>query len=166
MSVEIRKATVDDARSVAAVMNAVIGEGKYTIFDKPFSDDEERAFIASLGSRSALYVAELDGEIVGVQAIDRFFEFHNDSVQHVATIGTWLRADARGRGIGKLLSKESLGFAREHGYLKIVIHVLADNEDALRFYRSLGFQDIGVARNHVKLSGAFHDEIYLEMSLV
>ena len=165
MNIRIRTATVEDSRQVAAVMNTVIAEGKYTIFDKPFSEDEERSFIASLGSRSALHVAELDGEIVGVQSIDSFFEFQNESVQHVATMGTWLRIDARGRGIGKLLSKESLRFAREQNYRKIVIHVLIDNEDALRFYRSLGFQDIGIAREHVRLSGTFHDEIYLEMFL-
>ena len=165
MNIRVRKATIEDARQVAAVMNSVIAEGKYTIFDKPFSEDEERAFIASLGSRAALHIAEVDGEIVGVQAIHLFFEFDIDSVQHVATMGTWLRADVRGRGIGKLLSKESLRFAHEQGYRKIVINVLADNENALRFYRSLGFQDIGIAREHVKLSGTFHDEIYLEKFL-
>ena len=53
----IRKATVNDARQVADVINSVIDEGKYTIFDRPFSEEEERKFISSLGSRSALYVS-------------------------------------------------------------------------------------------------------------
>ena len=41
----------------------------------------------------------------------------------------------------------------------------ADNEQALRFYRSLGFRDIGLAKEHVKLADKFHDEIYLEKDL-
>ena len=57
---------------------------------------------------------------------------------------------------------ESFSFARSHGYRKVVIQVLADNERALRFYRSLGFRDIGIAKEHVRLSNKFHDEIYLE----
>jgi L-amino acid N-acyltransferase YncA len=161
MKVTIRKATVDDAREIADVINSVIAEGKYTIFDRPFSEEEERDFISSLGNRSALHVAELDGKIAGVQSLDLFSGFAN-SVSHVATMGTWLRADSRGGGIGKLLAEESFQFARNNGYRKVVIQVLADNERALQFYRSLGFRDIGVAREHVKLGGTFHDEVYLE----
>lgn len=164
MTAVIRKATPDDARQIAQVMNAVIAEGKYTIFDKPFSEEEERNFISSLGDRSALFVAEVEGEIAGVQSMDVFSDFAA-SVRHVATMGTWLRADFRGRGIGRLLAVESFGFARSNGYSKVVIQVLADNEHALRFYRSLEFRDIGIARQHVRLAGKLHDEIYLEKLL-
>jgi ribosomal protein S18 acetylase RimI-like enzyme len=103
MKVLIRKATANDAKQVADVMNSVIAEGKYTLFDRPFSEDEERDFICSLGGRSALYVAESDDKIVGVQSIDLFSELA-DSISHVATMGTWLRSDFRGRGIGRSLA--------------------------------------------------------------
>jgi ribosomal protein S18 acetylase RimI-like enzyme len=157
----IRKATVNDAKAVADVMNSVIAEGKYTAFDRPFSEEQEKDFISSLGSRSALFVAETCEKIAGVQSIDLFSSFA-DSVSHVATMGTWLRSDFRGRGIGRSLAEESFSFARNHGYKKVVIQVLADNERALRFYRSLGFRDIGIAKEHVRLADKFHDEIYLE----
>jgi len=48
VGIVIRKATVNDAGQVADVMNAVIAEGKYTLLDRPFSEEEERAFILSL----------------------------------------------------------------------------------------------------------------------
>jgi hypothetical protein len=48
---------------MSAFANSVIAEGKYTLFDGLFSAEEERAFISSLGERSAIYVAEIDGEI-------------------------------------------------------------------------------------------------------
>jgi L-amino acid N-acyltransferase YncA len=164
MEATVRKANVDDAEQVVAVLNAVIAEGTFTLFDRPFSTEEERNFISSLGPRSALYVAELDSEIAGVQSIDLFSNLAN-SIRHVATMGTWLRSDVRGRGIGRLLAAESFRFAKNNDYRKIFIHVLADNQRALRFYRSLGFSDIGVARNHVQLAGRFHDEVYLEKLL-
>ena len=88
-----------------------------------------------------------------------------ESVRHVATIGTWLRSEYRGRGIGRLLAEESFRFARSKDYRKVVIQVLADNEAALRFYRKLGFEDIGIARQHVRLRDKFHDEMYLEKLL-
>ena len=164
MKITIRRAAVDDARNIADVINSVIGEGKYTIFDKPFSVDEERRFISSLGSRSALYLAEIDGKAAGVQVLD-LFSVLAASMSHVATMGTWLLSQFRGFGIGRLLADESFRFAKDNGYRKIVIQVLAGNERALAFYRSLGFCDIGIAREHVRLADGFHDEIYLEKSL-
>jgi len=164
MNMLVRKATVNDARQVADVMNSVIAEGKYTIFDRPFSEEEEINFISTLGIRSALHVAEIDGEITGVQSIDLLTDLAA-SVQHVATMGTWLRLGCRGLGIGRSLAEESFCFARSHDYRKILIQVLADNHRALRFYRSLGFCDIGIARQHVRLAGVFYDEVYLEKPL-
>jgi phosphinothricin acetyltransferase len=164
MPITIRRATVEDATSIAGVLNAVIAEGGLTIFDRPFSVDEEREFISTLGPRSALHVADGGRGILGVQSIDRFSHFAS-SLSHVATMGTWLIPEARGRRIGRMLFTESVSFARASGYRKIVVQVLAMNERALRFYRSLGFRDIGIARRHVQLSGALHDEIYLEVLL-
>ena len=161
MRITIRRATVDDATNIVDVINSVIAEGNYTIFDKPFSEVQERSFISALGSRSALYLAEIDGKIV----LDLFSTLATSSMSHVATMGTWLRREFRGSGIGRLLAEESFRFAKDNGYRKIIIQVLADNEGALRFYRSLGFRDIGIAREHVRLAGAFYDEIYLEKLL-
>ena len=62
----IRTATADDAAAVAAVMNAVIAEGGLTLFDRPFSEAEERAFIGSLGPRSALHVVEIDLSLIHI----------------------------------------------------------------------------------------------------
>jgi ribosomal protein S18 acetylase RimI-like enzyme len=160
----IRRATIADATQVAAVLNAVIAEGRYTLFDKPFSDEDERAFIASLGDRAALHVAVVDEVIVGVQCVDRFASYA-DSVGHIAHVGTWLLPNFRGQGIGKQLWTESLAFARRCAYRKAVISVLAHNDRALRFYRSIGFTDIGVARDHVQLNGTFYDEIFMERAI-
>jgi L-amino acid N-acyltransferase YncA len=164
VAVVVRRATIEDASAIAAVLNAVIAEGLLTIFDRPFSVDDERQFISSLSPRSALHVAELNGAVCGVQSIDRFSTV-SESISHVATMGTWLAREVRGAGIGRLLSEASIAFARAHGYRKIVVQVLAANHPALRFYRGLGFTDIGVAREHVRLAGELHDEVYLELLL-
>jgi L-amino acid N-acyltransferase YncA len=160
----VRKAVTADAKQVADVINAVIAEGEYTVFDRPFSVDEERRFIASLEPRCAMFVVEVDGVIAGVQVVDLLVTFAQ-SMSHVATLGTWLRSDIRGQGIGRLLAAESMGFAERHDFRKIVINVFSHNERALRFYRGLGFTDIGIARKHVRLGDVFHDEVYLEKQL-
>ena len=162
----IRKAIPDDAQAVASVINSVILEGKYTALTNPFTEEEERAFIGGLGTRSALFVAEVDDEIVGIQIIEPdALAQYTDSMQHVATIGTWIQANFRGRKIGQLLAEASFRFAYAKNFRKIAIQVIADNTGALRFYGNLGFEKIGIAKKHVKLEGRFCDVFYLEKFL-
>lgn len=160
----IRRATAADAGAVAGVLNAVIAEGGLTIFDRPFSEADEVAFIASRGPRSVVYVAEREGTLVGVQSVDLFSPWVA-RLGDVATMGTWLLADARGQGIGSKLTRVSVEFARMRAYRTIRIQVLAHNHRALGFYRRLGFVELGVAREHVRVNGRVYDEVYLERAL-
>ena len=156
----------DDAEAVVSVLNAVILEEEYTALTHSFTAEEERAFIEGLCDRSALFVADVDGGIAGVQSIEPDASArYTDSMRHVAIVGTWIHAGSRGRGIGPLLAEASFAFARAHDYEKIAIQVLADNQRALRFYGGLGFGRVGVARKHVRLKGRFRDVIYLEKFL-
>ena len=164
MEARIRKATPDDAQEVADVLNSVIHERKYTVFTRPFTEEEERTFISSLGERSTILVAEVNHKIVGIQVIDLLVNY-TDSMKHVATMGTWILSDFRGHKIGHLLAQESFQFARSKGYEKVVIQVLADNERALRFYGHLGFEKIGIAQKQVKRDEKFYDVVYLEKFL-
>ena len=161
---QIRRATPDDAEAASGVLNAVIAERRYTIFDRPFSVDEERQFIRSLGERQALFLAEVDGAAVGLQSVDLLVSFA-PSMRHVGTIGTWLRPEARGRGLARRMSRSSIEFARQVGYEKFVIQVLASNSRARRFYEGLGFAEIGVARRHVRLGDEWHDEVFMEAQI-
>jgi ribosomal protein S18 acetylase RimI-like enzyme len=38
----------------------------------------------------------------------------------------------------------------------------ADNAGALSFYRRIGFEVIGVAKNHAKINGRYIDEVMIE----
>lgn len=166
MDALIRKATPDDAAQVASVMNAVILEGRWTALTNPFTEAEERAFIAGLGARSAMFVAAVEANIVGIQVIEPDGLAHyTDSMRHVGTVGTWIHTDFRGHRIGQCLAEASFAFARDNGYEKLSIQVLVHNERARRFYSKLGFEEFGVARKHVKLDGCFYDAVYLEKFL-
>ena len=46
-------------KPLQSVINSVILEGKYTALTNLFTEEEERAFIAGLCDRSALFVAEV-----------------------------------------------------------------------------------------------------------
>ena len=162
----IRKAVPEDAKPVASVLNSVILEARYTALTNTFTEEDERNFINGLCPRSAMFVAEVDNQIVGIQVIEPDgLAQYTDSMQHVATIGTWIDANFRGHKIGRSLAEASFTFAKTKNFEKVAIQVLADNTRALRFYGNLGFEKIGIAKKHVKFEDRFCDVFYLEKFL-
>jgi len=87
------------------------------------------------------------------------------SMAHVGQLGTYVRSDLRGQGIGRRLFEATLGFALSHDYRKFVIQVRATNAAALAYYQSLGFTVCGRYTRHVLIDGVEEDEVLLELHL-
>ena len=105
-AVSIRKAVPDDAAGVAAVLNGAILGGSPTLLDTPFSVEEERAYIEHLPARSFVHVAETPaGDIVGFQTVIPWSTFATTAFDHVATMGTYVDAAHRRRGVGAALAR-------------------------------------------------------------
>jgi len=159
-----RRDDLEDAAGVAEVLNCVIAEGRYTAMDGHWTAESEQAYFRSLGPRSEVLVAEDEGRIVGFQSIEPFVAYTR-TMDHVAHMGTMVRTEYRGREIGRKLAQSALEFLRQHGYEKVVIYVLAHNDSGLGYYRSLGFEELGVLRRQTKIDGVYHDEVMLELHL-
>jgi L-amino acid N-acyltransferase YncA len=162
--VHIRRATPDDAEAISAIWEVICAERVYTAINRPFSPEQERAYIASLSEREGVFVAEVEGRIVGFQSLDLWVRY-TDSFDHVGTLGTFVLLEWCGRGIGRQLARYTLDFARSHGYEKLVVFVRAGNRHAQAFYRSLGFTPCGVLTRQVRIDGQYEDEIFMEMFL-
>ncbi|TET52465.1 MAG: GNAT family N-acetyltransferase [Anaerolineales bacterium] len=143
---------------------AVCAERVYTAVNRPFTLEQERDYIASLSDREGIFIAEVDGQVVGFQSLDRWATY-TDSFDHVGVVGTILLAEWRRRGIGRRLAEHTFDFAREKGYEKIVVYVRAGNMGAQAFYGSLSFVARGSLERHVKSDGQYEDEVFLELSL-
>jgi L-amino acid N-acyltransferase YncA len=109
-------------------------------------------------------VAEATGRIVAFQVIEPFVTY-TSTMDHVAHMGTYVHASFRRGGIGHKLAEATLAFARDQGYEKSVIYVLAENEAGLAYYRSLGFESKGVLTRQTKIGGVYHDEVFMELHL-
>jgi ribosomal protein S18 acetylase RimI-like enzyme len=164
MDIKIRPVTLDDAEGVLEVLNSVVQEQEYSSFDRLLTLEEERHFIASLGERSSLLVAEFEGRIVGFQSIEPFATY-TSAMDHVGVMGTFVHADFRGQGVGSQLAEASFKFAQEKGYEKAVIYVRSSNEVAQRFYQKLGFVPKGTLEKQVKIDGEYDDVVFMEMFL-
>ncbi len=158
----VRRDDIRDAAGVADVLNTVIAEGHHTALTGHWTPEAERAFLQSLRPRSQVFVADVAGRVVGFQVIEPFVTY-TSTMDHVAHFGTYVHPDYRRRGIGRRLAEITLEFARNHGYEKAVIYVLADNVGGLAYYRNLGFEAKGVLARQTKIDGVYHDEVFMEL---
>jgi L-amino acid N-acyltransferase YncA len=161
--IRIRPVRVEDAEGVIRVLNPLIESGEHTVLDRVLTVDEERCFISNFPDRGVFHIAEQDsdGSIVGLQDVEPFAAY-TGAFAHVGTIGTFVDPSGHRQGIGRLLFEATRLAARQKGYEKFFAFVRADNRGALSFYKRIGFDVIGVAKNHAKINGKYIDEVMIE----
>lgn len=164
MPIIIRRATPDDAEAISAVWEVVCAERVYTAVNRPFTSQQEREYIVSLSSREAVFLAEVDGRVVGFQSLDLWAKY-TDSFDHVGVLGTIILPEWRREGIGRRLAEHTLDFASANDYEKVVIYVRRGNTGAQAFYHSLGFAQRGVLVRQVKIDGRYEDQVFMELFL-
>jgi RimJ/RimL family protein N-acetyltransferase len=102
-------------------------------------------------------------ELVGTAG---FVRREGEKEQHKGLLwGMYVRPDARGAGIGRLLIEAVIDYARDHVEL-IQLSVVSDNHQARRLYASLGFVEYGVEKNSLKQRGHYYDEILMALDLM
>ncbi len=88
-------------------------------------------------------VAEADGKIVGT--VIGGFDGRRGLLYHLA-----VEADYRKQGIGSLLMDEVERRLKAKGCLKCYLMVTAENENAMRFYESLGWERMDTVHTYAK----------------
>jgi ribosomal protein S18 acetylase RimI-like enzyme len=90
------------------------------------------------------------------------FASYTGAFAHIGVIGTFVDPAGHRQGIGRLLFELTRLAAREKGYEKFFAFVRADNTGALSFYKRIGFNVIGVAKQQAKINGKYIDEVMIE----
>jgi L-amino acid N-acyltransferase YncA len=158
----IRRATMNDARGVVDLINAIIDEGQLTAIYPTLTVKQEEAFIAGLGARSTMYLATAGDAVLGMMTIEPFAPYTR-AMDHVAVVGTFVSRGHRRRGIGSKLFDTVLAFARREGYEKLIAYVRAGNAGGQAFYRARGFLPKMVLERQLKIEGRYDDEVWMEM---
>jgi L-amino acid N-acyltransferase YncA len=162
MELNIRPATATDAQGVVDVINSVIQEGGLTALYPVLTVEQEEAFIEGLGPRSVMHVAELAGNILGVQTLEPLAPYTR-AMDHVAVMGTYVYRTYRQRGVGRELTRHTTAFARQEGYEKAIVYVRAGNAGGQAFYRRVGFVPKAILERQVKIDGTYDDEVLMEL---
>ncbi|MCZ4430567.1 GNAT family N-acetyltransferase [Agrobacterium sp. SOY23] len=137
----IRRAREDDLPALAAIFAADEIGGHGDTADDSAQPDYLAAFRAIEASPSeTLYVAELDGEVVGTFQTAILTKLVGRGAKSMVIEAVQTRADMRGRGIGAVMINHCLEEARRRGLNAAQLTSNMARLDAHRFYERLGFE--------------------------
>jgi GNAT superfamily N-acetyltransferase len=128
-----RQANINDAEAIASVIQTVVKEPNPVAFDGPMTPDQVRTWLTRQGGEGGVFLALVDGRVVGFSALD-----YNTQEPDTVVLGVWMLPEARRKGIGTAVAEYALGFARDKGYKRIRGRLPSDNEIALSFLSSIG----------------------------
>ena len=168
MVVEVRRATADDAASVAAVhvrtwQVAYRGLMADEVLDRLSVEQREELWRQVLsGERSeAVYVAVDDGAVVGFCAVVAPSR-DDDAESGVAEIAAiYIEPGVWRTGTGRALMDVALADLRASGWCSVTLWVLAENHQARAFYARFGFGPDGAEMIH---EGSGENEVRLRGS--
>jgi GNAT superfamily N-acetyltransferase len=128
-----RQANTNDAEAISSVIAAVVREPNPVAFDGPMSPEQVRTWISRQGGEGGVFLASIEGRVVGFAALD-----YNTLEPDTVVLGVWMLLETRRKGIGTAVAEYALGFARDKGYKRIRGRLPQDNEIALSFLSSIG----------------------------
>lgn len=86
---------------------------------------------------STYMVAEQDGELLGGAGI---FPLEGIAARTCELVKMYLRAEARGKGLGRSLIEKCLEFAKNSGYEQVYIETMPELRKAVTVYEKFGFK--------------------------
>jgi L-phenylalanine/L-methionine N-acetyltransferase len=152
--VTIRPVRVEDSEAIWRItqQDGVIE----TILTLP-SDrlEQRRERLASLGLDEHWFVAEVDGEVIGLAGLT----VGTGRLRHSGHVFLFVAHEHHGQGVGTRLLETLLDVADSWLLLRRVeLTVLAENERAWRLYERLGFEKEGLRKLSVIAQGEIKDE--------
>ena len=86
------------------------------------------------------------------------------AASHRCEVGIGIERLHRGRGLGRRLMHEAIGFARRADCIAwLDLKVFAHNTPARDLYRSLGFQEIGTVADRFRIEGTSIDDVIMTL---
>ncbi len=160
----VRPGTEDDAAALQENINAVGAEIDFILTESVGDDVEhEREWIRHFdGTSSVLFVAEVDGKLVGAADVH---PGRPPKESHVGTLGIAIRDGYRNLGLGRALMERCLEWMRDRQFKKACLQVFSTNARAIALYRKLGFAVEGVRPRQYRIRGEWVDDVLMGMWL-
>lgn len=168
-TVKIRSALERDAESYLTLGKSIMAEEIYTLtqpHELNFTIEQEANWIKSKIDNEfhLILVAEIDGEVIG--QLD-FSNGHRERIAHTGDFGMGVKREFRGIGVGSLLLKALIDWAKSNPKIeKINLCVHQTNDRAIVTYKKIGFQVEGLRTKDLKYpNGVYVDTVLMGLRL-
>ena len=161
----IRQATENDLPQILEIYNDIIKNTTAVYYYEPHTLEMRRKWFMEKQEKGfPVFVADENGIILGMSTIGPFriptaYQYTVENTVHVA-------ADARGKGIGKLLMPPIIEAAKQMNMHAIIAGIDAGNEVSLHLHKSFGFEEVAHFKEVGYKFGGWLDLKFLELILV
>ena len=161
----VRPAIHEDLPGILAIYNEAVLNTTASYDYEPGTLEHRRAWFEDhVRDNFPVFVAVNEaGRVVGWSALNRYRD--RKGYQFTTENSVYVAADARGRGIGKLLMRPLIDAARERGLHAILAGIDAQNEASIRLHASFGFVKVAHFRQVGFKFGRWLDVVYMELLL-
>lgn len=132
MNLNVRKAIPQDSNAIREISRTAMGYDCTVeiVWNRLCSMDD---------IREAVYVAELDGNIVGFIHAETYKLLYSEAMVNI--LGIAVDSQYRRHGAGKALLHQVENWAKSRGINTVRLNSGAARKDAHRFYEALGYMD-------------------------
>lgn len=152
----IRTATPADAEAITAIYAPIVANTSISFELEPPTIDEMCGRIEkTLQDLPWLVSEDAQGSVNGYVYASKHRE--RPAYQWSADVTAYVRADARGLGVGKRLYQALFAELITLGYFQAFAGIALPNDASVALHESVGFQPIGIYRKVGFKLGAWHD---------
>lgn len=165
-SIAVRTIRVEDAEAYLELGKSILAEEIYSLTcvdELNMTLEEEKKWIQSNldNPNNLIIVAEFEGKLVG--QLD-FSNGHRRRIAHTGEFGMGVRKDFRDKGVGSLILKALIDWAKNHDVIeKINLRVHHTNNRAIKMYEKHGFIKEGVRLKELKYEGQYVDMVLMRL---
>ncbi|WP_430613412.1 N-acetyltransferase family protein [Flavobacterium sp. JP2137] len=164
----LRSARISDTPALIQTIKNYLADSTYipqTPEEFTMTLEEGQQWIASFITKdnSLLIVAEFDGAIIGNIDINGH---QRQMMAHTAVIGMGILSEWRNTGLGTLLMREGIAWAKQQPILELLwLQVYPENDTAMALYKKMGFEESGIIKNFFKHHDRYYDNLTMSFPL-
>lgn len=151
----VRAVRPGDAAAIAAIYTPFVRDSAVSFELDPPDAAEMRARIDGAAGVYPWLAVEVDGAVRGYSYAAAFKP--RPAYRHTVETTVYIAADARRRGLGKMLYRALLDALAGQGYAQAIASISLPNMASIRLHERLGFTAVGIYRQVGFKHGAWHD---------
>lgn len=153
-----------DADALRAIYNVEVLESTVTFDLRPRTLAEQLAWIEDhSGGHPAIVALDHAGEVAGFASLTPYRP--RPAYSTTVEDSVYVRRDARGEGVGRLLLGDLIELARDHGFHSVIGRIVGDHEASIALHAACGFEQVGREREIGRKFNRWLDVVLMQLML-